>query len=268
MQRLHLFELEDLPWVPSPLRDGGTDLLDLGFDRMGFYDGVAPQLDALIARTGTAQLLDLCSGGGGGVLQIARRLRAGGRRFELTLTDRYPNEGAAARLAALGDTTTRYRMAPVDAMEGGGAEPGIRTMAGALHHFRPDDVRRLIAGIVAQRRPLAFFDVAASPMVRKLPLALLPLPALINMAMLFVGSLLLTPLVRPVRPLSLLFTYALPLIPVLVAWDGLVSALRAYTPEELLALARSVDGAADYTWDAGVAGKALYLVGHPTTSPA
>jgi len=27
MQRLHLIELEDLPWFPRPIRDGGTDVL-------------------------------------------------------------------------------------------------------------------------------------------------------------------------------------------------------------------------------------------------
>ena len=37
-----------------------------------------------------------------------------------------------------------------------------------------------------------------------------------------------------------LLTYAVPAIPSLFAWDGMVSGLRAYTPEELLA---SVDGA-------------------------
>ena len=47
----------------------------------------------------------------------------------------------------------------------------------------------------------------------------------------------------------LLLTYVLPVIPLLVAWDGTASALRAYTPQELLALAASVPGAERYTWE-------------------
>lgn len=263
MNRVHAVELEDLPWVPSVLRDGGTDLLDLGFAKTGFYDGVADKLAALLAATGERRLHDLCSGGGGGALQLRERLREQGVAFALTLTDRFPNAAGAARVAALGDPDTRYASEPADAMAAGGDAPGVRTMSGALHHFRPEDVTRLIGAVVARRLPLAFFDVAASPAIRKLPWVLAPLPLALNMLMLAVGSLALTPLVRPARPASWLFTYVLPLIPALVAWDGTISALRAYTPDELLALARAVPGADGYRWDAGVAGRALYLTGAP-----
>jgi hypothetical protein len=124
-------------------------------------------------------------------------------------------------------------------------------------------VKALLGGVVARRAPLAFFDVAASPAIRKAPLLVLPLAMAVNMALLFLASLVLTPLIRPFRLSRLLLTYALPLIPLLIAWDGTVSALRAYTPEELLALARSVPGAEGYTWEAGSSGQALYLTGVP-----
>lgn len=260
MQRLHLFELEDLDWVPRPIRDGGTDLLDLGFERLGFYDGVAPKLDALLTATGAQQLVDLCSGGGGGTLQIRKRLRS---EVSLELSDRNPNEAAIARVAALGDGRVRYRSEPVDAMNGGGDIEGVRTMSGALHHFTPDSISALLSGVVARRAPLAFFDVAASPAIRRAPLVLLPLLMSVNMTFLFLGSLFLVPLVRPFRLSRVLLTYLVPLIPMLVAWDGTVSALRAYTPDELLALARAVPGGEAYAWDAGVVGSALYLVGRP-----
>jgi len=35
MRRVHLFELEDLDWIPPPVRDGGTDLRDLGLAKPG-----------------------------------------------------------------------------------------------------------------------------------------------------------------------------------------------------------------------------------------
>lgn len=79
----------------------------------------------------------------------------------------------------------------------------------------------------------------------------------------FVVALALTPLVRPFRLSRLFWTYVLPAIPLLFAWDGTVSALRAYTPEELLELARSVPGGNAYTWQAERTGKSLYLTGHP-----
>ncbi len=264
MDRLHLVELEDLAWLPAPIRDGGTDLLDLAFDRLGFYAGVAPRLDELLSSTSATSVIDLCSGGGGGTLSLWRQLPPATRaRASLTLTDRYPSPTGVERVEALADPSVRYLAESVDAMTGGGAARGVRTMAGALHHFRPDAVRELLTAVVAQGAPLVFFDIAASPALRRLPLLALPVVAALNAAALFVVSLALVPLVRPARLSRLALTYLIPAIPALVAWDGTVSALRAYTPDELLALARSVPGSERYDWDAGAAGRALYLRATP-----
>lgn len=263
MQRLHLFELEDYGWLPAPIRDGGTDFLDFAFDRLGFYEGVAAKLVELLRRTGARRVIDLASGGGGGTLQIRRHVRAAGLPTEFVFSDGFPNEAGRARVIALADPASSYLREPLDAMSGGGSQPGVRTMSGALHHFTPDAVGKIIAGIVQERAPLAFFDVASSPAVRRLPLVLAPLMMSVNMLMLFAATLAVVPFLRPFRISRMLLTYLLPLIPTLVAWDGTISALRAYSPDELLAIARGVPGADGYRWDAGVAGKALYLTGEP-----
>lgn len=261
---MQLVELEDLPWVPVALRDGGTDLLDLGFDRIGFYAGVVPKLRALLSATGRTRIVDVCSGGGGGALYAHGRLRSeGSAPVEMLLTDRYPNESGRARVAARGDAALSYRESPVDALAMPAELTGVRTMWGALHHFPPEAVGRLLEANVRSGEPIAFFDVAASPALRKLPIVLAPIAMSFNMLMLFIGSLLLVPLVRPVRLSRLVLTYLLPLIPILVAWDGTVSAIRAYAPDELLAIARSVPGGEGYEWESGVEGSALYLTGRP-----
>lgn len=278
MRRLQLFELEDLPWVPRAIRDGGTDVLDHAFGRFGFYDGVMPPVLAFLRNVAPARIVDLCSGGGGGALQLRQRLRAEGWAGEMVLTDLYPNEAGRARVRALGDARTRYLDRPVDAVEGGAAlerQPGgealdgrdaldgVRTMSGALHHFPPEAVHHLLSGIVARRLPLAFLDVSASAALRRLPTVLLPVAMVVNALVLGVATWLLVPLVRPWRLSRFALTYVLPAIPALFAWDGTVSALRAYAPEELLAMARAVPGGEGYEWDAGTSGSALYLIGRP-----
>lgn len=124
-------------------------------------------------------------------------------------------------------------------------------------------MRRLIAGVVARRMPLAFFDVAGSPRLRQMPIILAPIALALNMLALFVAALLVAPFARPHRWSRLLLTYVVPVIPLLFAWDGTVSALRAYLPEELEQIARSVPGGDRYTWKAEAKGKALYLAGIP-----
>lgn len=264
MRRLQLVELEDLSWLPFAIRNGATDLLDFAFDRLGFYDGVAPQLPAALEASGAVRIVDLGSGGGGGTLSMRHRLRDAGVAVPIVFTDRYPSEAGIARVRALGDPSTTYLADPVDAMTGGGSLDGMRTMSGALHHFSPFAVRAIVANIVAKRQPLAFFDVAASPAVRGTPIVLAPALMALNMAILFITALALVPFVRPFRLSRLLLSYLPPLIPFVVAWDGTVSALRAYTPEELLAIARTVPGGGTYDWKAGTEGRALFLTGIPT----
>lgn len=263
MRRLQLFEFEDFDWVPRVVRDGGTDLLDLGFRKISFYSGVQQKLLELLDATGASKVIDLGSGGGGGTLTMREAVRSAGRDVAFEFTDRFPNEAGIARVQALGDPRTTYRPEPVDALQGGGDGAGVRTMSGALHHFPPEGVRALLSGVVATGEPLAFFDVAANPGIRKLPLVFAPVAMAFNMLALFLGTLVLVPMLRPLRVSRLVLTYLLPAIPLLVAWDGTVSALRAYTPDELLELARSVPGDDRYEWEAGVEGAALYLTGRP-----
>lgn len=265
MQRVHLLELEDLPWFPRPIRDGGTDVLDFVFARMGFYRPLLSELVALMETTGQRRLVDLGSGGGGGALQMITMLReAGHGDLELVLTDRFPNAAAIERVQELGDPKVRWHSEPVDAFHvPPGLPTGIRTMYSALHHFRPQDVQRLIQAAVDDGVPLAFFDVAAPPVLRKLPGVLVSLLAVPNMLGLFTASLLAVPFVRPWSASRLLLTYAVPAIPMLFAWDGMVSGLRAYTPEELLALAHGVRGSEGYAWKAERGGLGLCLTGHP-----
>lgn len=262
MRRLHLIELEDLPWMPRMLRDGATDLLDVLFARTGFYRALAPTFAAFMAEVGVTSAVDLCSGGGGGALAMRAALATQGQRgSELLLTDRYPNEAALQRVRALHDAAVKYRFEPLDAFEAPRDLHGIRTMFGALHHFRPPQVRLLLQNAVTAGVPVAFFDVAASPVVRRMPLVLAPVAAVPNLVALFLLALVLTPLARPFRWSRVLLTYVLPLIPVLFAWDGTVSAMRAYTPEELLAETRALSGAEAYRWESGRVGSALFLFG-------
>ena len=262
--RLHLAELEDQPWLPGLLRDGVRDVLDALLTRQRFYDGVVPAVRALLETTGERTLLDLASGGGGGTRLVAEQLRAQGLPVTVRFTDRHPNADALARVQALGDPDFQYEPVSVDALDGGGDRPGVRTMATAAHHFTPDALRALIGAVVARNVPLAFYDLAASPTLRRLPLPVAVLALAINGVLVALATMAIVPTLRPRRWSRLFVTYLPPLLPLVVAFDGGISALRSYTADELLAIARSAPGADRYHWDAGVAGHAVWMTGWPS----
>ena len=88
--------------------------------------------------------------------------------------------------------------------------------------------------------------------------------ALATMLLMPLFAWILTPRMRPFRWSRLLLTYLIPLIPLVVLWDGLVSCLRTRTPQELLELTASF---AEYDWVAGYARGSwlapVYLIGRP-----
>ncbi|WP_164016601.1 hypothetical protein [Pyxidicoccus trucidator] len=255
MPRLHLFEFIDQSWCPSALRDLATDYLHTVSTRMGVFDASAGVLARGLSASEGGELVDLGSGGRGPLPRLRRLLAEGhGVDAHLVLTDKYPNARAAERARAEG---VDYLERSVDALRVPADLRGMRTLFNALHHFRPEDVRALFADAQARGVPIATFES-----VRRTPagiLSMLLVPLLV---------LLFTPLVRPLTPLRLLLTYVVPVAPLIIFWDGLVSALRAHRPEELRALTASL-AREGYTWEVGEAtapGRPAisYVLGRPT----
>ena len=56
------------------------------------------------------------------------------------------------------------------------------------------------------------------------------------------------PFIRPFRITNILFTYLIPIIPIFVLWDGIVSLLRTYTADVLRKMTQEID-ANDYEWE-------------------
>jgi hypothetical protein len=57
-------------------------------------------------------------------------------------------------------------------------------------------------------------------------------------------------MIRPVKVSQLLFTYLLPLVPVCLFWDAVVSNLRTYSLAELEVMTADMQSS-DYVWKTG-----------------
>jgi hypothetical protein len=254
LRRLQLFEVLDQWWCPQPVRHGATDFLEAITSRANIYSPVQEEIFRAIDECGAGRVVDLCSGGGGPWLSPRWRSALAEReRLNVLLTDKFPSDVLCGRLGA--DPQLSCVRFSVDAASVPQELRGFRTIFSSFHHF-PDTVAGAVLGdAVRCGNGFAMAEVTSRTLRGFAIISLMPIFAWV-----------LTPNMRPFRWSRLLLTYLVPLIPLVVLWDGLVSCCRTRTPEELLALTTDFP---EYEWSAGYArGRWLapvYLIGRPRT---
>jgi hypothetical protein len=256
MRRIQFIELHEQPWFPSSLRADVTDALQFGFNLLHAYEPIAPLLQSVINQTNSGRsIVDMCSGGGGPWLDLSKKLRCRESGLEILLTDKYPNLEAFESISASSNNHIKYYPEPVDAMNVPSALKGMRTMFTSFHHFLPENARAILQNAVDAGESIGIFEAT-----KRAPSAI---------ALIFVGTLLMflhTPRIRPFRWSRLLWTYLIPIIPMVLLFDGVVSCLRTYRPQELHEIVEKLTGC-QYKWEIGeLAGKrapVTYLIGYP-----
>jgi len=258
MARLHIFELEDQPWFPAVIRDAGTAYLRFAVGLSGQAKNLVPKLKETLDRTGATRVVDLCSGGAGPLPALSEALAEEGSDVRITLTDYYPNIEGFERLRSRSQTTMDFEAESVDARQVPEDLIGLRTLFSALHHFRPADARAILQSAVDSGQPIAAFEI-----VNRHPVTL------VMMLTVFIPVMLSIPFLRPFRWSWLLFTYVLPVIPLFVMWDGLVSCLRVYSKDELREMVAGLEGGDRFDWEIGTIAMppspapAIYCIGTP-----
>ncbi len=238
IRRLQLFEFEDQSWLPPWLRDEMTEHLS----RMFMSPKVEPihvamteELSALLARTNTTEIMDLCSGSGGPIPAVLPMLnRTSGPEITATLTDLYPNsrltENEAGKWPCI-----RVEPTPIDARSVPIGKAGLRTMFNAVHHFQPAQVAQILQSATQGGHSIAIFEPFERTPLLALRLAAGGIVEGWRNARRYRGSKLRTIAIHLLLPTTL-------------GWDGAVSVLRGYRAEELLAIAKGSDLEHCMTW--------------------
>lgn len=257
MKRIHAFEWEDQPWFPKSWRDYGTDYLRFIASRFDIYEPVLPLIRKGLDASGGAGWVDMASGGGSNLSGLARTLNSSYPELKIVLTDYFPNTDAFEKTCSAYPAIFQFESEKTDARYLPDKFRGkFRTIFGAFHHFRPEDAAKILQDAVDSKSPVAVFE----PVGRNF---------FSWFSMLFVipNVLLLTPFIRPVRWTVLPFIYLVPVIPLYVLWDGIVSILRTYSKRELDDLILTLKNSDTFNWEVGhQKGKPAsigYLLGTP-----
>lgn len=226
MARVHLFEFMDQPWLPSRLRGLITDQLSAAERVFRPYDALAPLVAEALQASGERRLLDLCSGSGGPALRMAELLA--GQVEGVTLTDLFPHVEGWRRLEAPG---LAFREQPLDATAVPAELEGLRTVFNAFHHLPPPLARAVLADAAEKRRPILIVEtLSPSPQGFATALGVAALAPLFSLT------------TSPLRVDRVLLSTALPVLPPVLAWEGVVSCLRCYSEAELTEMTRDLEG--------------------------
>ena len=237
--RVHLIEFHEQLWFPATIREEITDALQFGLDLCKAYAPIATLLRNALTCNRNHSIVDLCSGGGGPWPRLSEKLQQAGQSLQILLTDKYPRLGAEADRKMGSPDSVSFYPAPVDPRDVPIALPGFRTMFSSFHHFSPEDARAVLQNAISAKQPIGVFEITsrtARTIGLMIPWALL--------------SLFFTPWIRPFRWSRLLWTYLIPVIPLVLLFDGVVSCLRSYKPSELREMVEKLN-APEYQWEIG-----------------
>ncbi len=229
LPRIHWFEWEDCSWLPVFLRDAITDALGLIMKTFRAYRPAFPLLREWAGESKT--LLDMASGSGTHVRELRQWADAKGAPIPaVRVSDLYPSRDRFQALESAFPNRVRAVKEPVDAT----AVPEQlrrlpRTMFTAFHHLAPDQARAALADAALHADGILIYE----PHPRTIRNMLANIPGLIF------G--MLTPfLAGKFSWKRLLFCTLIPIVPLLLVHDGIVSVLRCYTAAEFRAMIASL----------------------------
>ena len=245
MKRIHLFEFEDFNSFPKWIRACLTQLILVMHNILNTHEELSELLANQIKETNSRQIVDLCSGSGGPMPKVIELLneKHNLKDIQLTLTDLYPDTGAAEKINQLQGGNISYKLEPIDATDVDANIEGLRTMVSSFHHMNTQNAKKILNSAVKSRQPICIFEISDN----SFPLIISWIALPIN----FITCLFITPFVKPLTWQQLVFTYLIPIIPLFFAWDGAVSNLRTYTLNDLDTLLEGVSSE-NYRWEKGI----------------
>ncbi|MEN0004417.1 MAG: hypothetical protein AAF798_09745 [Bacteroidota bacterium] len=267
VKRLELFEFEDFSWLPNTIRAGVTRIIRVLHRLMGTSDTLENVILNTYEKTSFKQIVDLGSGAGGPMIDTVQKINRSNyldHPLELLLSDKYPDHEIVQHINEAKISNIRYHKHPVDALAIGNAPVGLKTMIASFHHMSPTMAHQILQAAEHNREPLLIYELAENNVPFLVWLLLLP----ISWTILILMALFMTPFSRPLTLTQVVFTYIIPIIPIVYAWDGQASIMRTYTFEDIKTLI-GTQTSEDYHWEVSEARKengkkaGYYVLGYP-----
>ncbi|MEL7124448.1 MAG: hypothetical protein AAFO07_33740 [Bacteroidota bacterium] len=134
---------------------------------------------------------------------------------------------------------------------------GLYISVNSFHQFNPEKAKEILEKVAQKLQPVVVVEGNNDSLWQ-----------VFGMTVIVPVTVLLTAIfVKPFRIERLIFTYLIPILPLVTLIDGFLALFKLYAPKDLDALTASINQP-DYVWrsgkmDNGRGGKIIYLLGHP-----
>ncbi|MEM6803652.1 MAG: hypothetical protein AAF696_19765 [Bacteroidota bacterium] len=145
----------------------------------------------------------------------------------------------------------------IDSAQFEAAEKGLYVSVNSFHQFGPEKAKEMLQKVSANKQPIAVLEGNNDSLWQVFGMTVIvPLTVLLT-----------APFVKPFRIERLIFTYLIPILPLVTFLDGFIALFKLYAPQDLDELTASITRE-NYNWrsgklDNGRGGKIIYLLGYP-----
>jgi ubiquinone/menaquinone biosynthesis C-methylase UbiE len=206
-----LKELEDYPRFPSLLRNYQAAFIGFAAVKLRLYSPLISHMKTMHISCG--EMIDLCSGSGAPAIDFFRKTNCFGR---LVLTDKYPFPFPG------NDKRITYKVESADVLKIDFQSRKCYTMFNAFHHFS-DAEKLLIARRIVKAGAFGFFAEILEPDITSFLKVIFAAT---------IGTLLMSPFIKPFSFRRLFFTYIIPVNILTIAYDGIISVFKSRTAKD------------------------------------
>jgi hypothetical protein len=134
---------------------------------------------------------------------------------------------------------------------------GLYLFVNSFHQLKPEMARNYLSEIAKSRNAVVVVEGNNDSLWQVVGMTVfVPLAVILS-----------APLVKPFRVTRLIFTYLIPVLPIVTMLDGFLALFKLYNPNDLNELVSEIPEK-NYTWksakaDNGRGGKIMYLIGWP-----
>ena len=238
MKRIQAFEFHERHECPKFLRDSVVEILGHGMRLSSCVYSSVELFKKFYDYSNSDKILDICSGSGEPASALISGLKKHGiYNIKFIISDLFPKIDAMENVKKNHPQHVEIITESVDATN----VPKFdniksRTIINAFHHFKPDIAQKIIEDCVKKRHSIFIFEAFPRDLLRFF--SILPASA--------IGYLINPFITKENKILKVIFSYIIPIIPLLGLYDGIISVLRIHNKEELMEMVKN--SSQDYDW--------------------